>query len=55
MELQKDFYNEDLVFSERIWIAESGYRPDYSAGPRIGIDYAGDPWKDMPWRFLLNL
>lgn len=49
-----DFYGEDLVSSDRIWIEDSGIRPEYSTGPRIGIDYAGDPWKDMPWRFRLN-
>ena len=49
-----DFYGEDLVRSDRIWVEDRGTRPDYSTGPRIGIDYAGDPWKDMPWRFLIN-
>ena len=49
-----DFYGEDLVSSHRIWMEDSGIRPEYGTGPRIGIDYAGDPWKDMPWRFRLN-
>jgi len=49
------FYGEDLVHSDRIWIEESGSTPAYTTGPRVGIDYAGQPWKDMPWRFLLNL
>lgn len=48
-------YGEDLVHSERIWIEESGNRPGYIAGPRVGIDYAGEPWKSMPWRFLMKL
>ena len=52
--VDKDFYGEDLVSSDRIWIEESGQRPDFSTGPRVGIDYAGDHWKDMPWRFLIN-
>lgn len=49
------FYGEDLVSSDRIWIESTGSNPSYATGPRIGIDYAGDPWKDMPWRFLMNL
>ncbi len=53
--VDRDFYGEDLVNSERIWVEESGMQPGITAGPRIGIDYAGDPWKDMPWRFLMNL
>jgi DNA-3-methyladenine glycosylase len=53
--VDRDFYGEDLVRSGRIWIEESGIRPAYETGPRIGIDYAGEPWKELPWRFLINL
>lgn len=49
------YYGEDLVNSGRIWIERSGAAPSYSAGPRVGIEYAGPPWKDMPWRFLMDL
>ena len=53
--VDRGYYGEDLVRSERIWIEESGITPDYSTGPRVGVDYAGLPWKDLPWRFLMNL
>lgn len=53
--VDRSFYGEDLVSSERIWIESTGLRPDYSTGPRVGIEYAGQPWKDMPWRYLMNL
>jgi len=55
IKVNKNFYGEDLVSSERIWVEESGMRSIYTTSPRVGIDYAGEPWKDMPWRFLLNL
>jgi len=55
MEADGEFYGEDLVNSQRIWVEDVGTTPEYSSTPRIGIDYAGDPWKDMPWRFLMNL
>lgn len=55
LEVDGAFYGEDLASSDRIWIEESGLSPSYSTGPRVGIDYAGEPWKDMPWRFLMNL
>lgn len=55
LDVDRAFYGEDLVSSDRIWIEESGSTPAYSTGPRVGIDYAGQPWKDMPWRFLMNL
>jgi DNA-3-methyladenine glycosylase len=25
-------------------------RPVIAAGPRVGVDYAGPPWTEMPWR-----
>jgi DNA-3-methyladenine glycosylase len=49
------YYGEDLVTSRRMWIEESGTSPGFTTGPRVGVDYAGEPWKDMPWRFLINL
>ena len=50
--IDRSLYGEDLLVSERIWIEDQGLNPVYSTGPRIGIDYAGDYWKDVPWRFF---
>jgi DNA-3-methyladenine glycosylase len=47
------FYGEDLVYSDRIWVEESGIVPLIKTGPRIGIDYAGEYWKTRPWRYYL--
>jgi DNA-3-methyladenine glycosylase len=55
IDVDRSFYGEDLVSSARIWIESTGSTPAYATGPRVGIDYAGLPWKDMPWRFLMNL
>jgi DNA-3-methyladenine glycosylase len=54
LELDRAFYGEDLVTSERIWVEGSGIWPGYTSGPRIGINYAGQPWIDKPWRFLMQ-
>lgn len=51
--VDRDFYGEDLVSSGRIWIEESGAVPEYTTAPRVGIDYAADPWKSKAWRFLM--
>ncbi len=50
--IDKTFYGEDLVTSERIWIEDMGIKPVFKTGPRIGIDYAGDYWKSVPWRYF---
>jgi DNA-3-methyladenine glycosylase len=50
--LDRSFNSDSLLTSDRIWIEESGIQPVYTTHPRIGIDYAGEYWKNMPWRFL---
>lgn len=37
---------------EDIRIEDDGYRPKLRAAPRVGIDYAGEPWVSIPWRFI---
>lgn len=39
-----------------LWI-EAGRPPapqSIQTGPRIGIDYAGEPWVSMPWRYWIS-
>lgn len=48
-------YNgEDITVSPRIWPEETNRRPALRALPRVGIDYAGEPWVNMPWRFIIE-
>lgn len=55
LEINKSFYGEDITKSQRIWIEDKGFNPEYKTGKRIGINYAGDPWKDKPWRYYIGL
>ena len=54
LEIGSDFYGEDLAGSERLWMEDSGQQVGVQAGPRIGINYAGEPWKTLPWRYVAN-
>jgi len=57
LSIDKSFYGEDLVMSDRLWI-ENGLKSSdikFKTTPRIGIDYAGEIYKNKPWRFVLNL
>lgn len=51
--IDRSYYAEDLCISERIWIEDNGLKPDIDCGPRIGIDYAGEYWRDKPWRYFI--
>jgi DNA-3-methyladenine glycosylase len=51
--IDRSFYGEDLVISERIWFEENEIIPLIKTGYRIGIDYAGEYWKTKPWRYYI--
>lgn len=51
--IDRSFYGEDLAVSDRIWVEDSGISPSFRQGPRIGIDYAGEFWKNKPWRYYI--
>jgi DNA-3-methyladenine glycosylase len=56
------YFNIDKTFNEKpaakktgLWIEDRGLAIDpqlIQAGPRIGINYAGE-WKDKPWRYYV--
>lgn len=54
LNLDKSFYGEDLQTSKRLWIEDSEIEGNVITTPRIGIDYAGEIWKNKPWRFVLH-
>ena len=54
LQLDKSFYGENLFTSERIWIENAGTVENFITSPRIGINYAGEPWISKPWRFLMK-
>lgn len=43
-----------LPESKEIWLEDDGYRPALHTAPRVGIDYAGEPWKSILWRFIAD-
>jgi DNA-3-methyladenine glycosylase len=51
--IDRSFYGEDLLTSERLWFEDARISPAIKTGERIGIEYAGEYWKTRPWRFYL--
>jgi DNA-3-methyladenine glycosylase len=51
--IDRSYYGEDLITSDRIWLEDPGMSFSIKCGPRIGIDYAGEYWKSRPWRYYL--
>jgi DNA-3-methyladenine glycosylase len=48
------FNKKPLGLSTGIWIEESGVNPKIISSPRVGIDYAGEIWKNKPWQFTIK-
>jgi DNA-3-methyladenine glycosylase len=51
--IDKSFYGENLTDSKRIWVEDNRLKPGVIQKPRYGIDYAGEPWRSMPWRYIM--
>lgn len=54
MGIDRDLNNEDMVVSDRLWLEDDGYRPEYVTAKRVGIDYATEEYRDILWRFIVN-
>lgn len=44
----------DLTCSDEIWIEDDGIIPLYATAPRVGIDYASEPYRSIHWRFIAH-
>jgi DNA-3-methyladenine glycosylase len=53
LEIDKSFYGEDLIYSKRIWITDNNIQVNINTSPRIGVDYAGEYWKNIHWRYFI--
>lgn len=49
--IDKSFNGDSFCENPRIRIEDDGYRPEITALPRVGIDYATPEYRDIPWRF----
>lgn len=54
MLIDGSFNGKALRGNEEIWFEDDGCRPDIRTAPRVGIDYAGEYWKDIEWRFIAD-
>lgn len=52
--IDRSLNKADLVTSEEIWLEDVGEKPEYITKPRVGVDYAGEYWSKIEWRFVLR-
>ncbi|BAX79882.1 3-methyladenine DNA glycosylase [Labilibaculum antarcticum] len=54
LRLDKSFYGEDLGSSTRLWIEDEGQLYNYTAHPRINIEYSGEIWRNKLYRYKIE-
>ncbi len=54
LRIDKSFYGEDLLLSNRIYIEDADEITEFLVAPRVGIDYASPEWRLKNWRFILQ-
>jgi DNA-3-methyladenine glycosylase len=54
LQIDKSFNYDNLENSERLFVQENLTKVSYKTETRIGIEYAGEYWKNRPWRFILE-
>lgn len=54
LQVDKRFNGDSFITCPDLWIADDGFRPHLRTDVRVGIDYAGEYWKNMPWRWILQ-
>lgn len=50
----KSFNGLPIYDNEEVWLEDDGMEFEKITAPRVGIDYAGEEWKNKPWRFIIK-
>lgn len=50
--INKEQNGSYIYDNDSVWIEDDGYKPVIETAKRVGIDYAGEYWRDIEWRFI---
>lgn len=51
--IDRSFYGMSLINSDIIWLEDHYKKVRFRTDSRIGVDYAGEVWKNKQWRFIV--
>ncbi|MBR4626189.1 MAG: DNA-3-methyladenine glycosylase [Ruminococcus sp.] len=52
LHIDGSFNAQPLCGNPAVRIEDDGFRPAVRTAPRVGIDYAGEYWKNVKWRYI---
>lgn len=53
--IDRRFNGQPAIRETKLWLEDDRFVPppdEVRATPRIGVEYAGSPWVEKPWRFV---
>ena len=53
LSIDRSLNGENLMDSDCLWLEDDGFTAKYTLGKRIGIDYATEEYRNIPWRYTL--
>lgn len=53
LQVTKELNGGSFVEDGVLWFEDDGFTCTTRTAPRVGIDYAGDYWKNVPWRWIM--
>ncbi len=54
LNLNKDFNYKEITLKNNLCVINNYLDVEIIRKPRVGIDYAGEIWKNKPWRFIIK-
>jgi len=54
LQIDKTFNGQSILKNSEIWIENDGQFCTWHTEKRVGIDYAGEIWKNKPWRWIMD-
>ncbi len=52
LQLDGSFNGRSFYDDPEVWIEDDGFVPEIKTAPRVGVDYAGEYWSNIEWRFI---
>ncbi len=52
LHIDRSLNGHSFVTCPNLWIEDDGFCPQLRTDVRVGVDYAGEYWKNKPWRWI---
>ena len=54
LQIDKTYNGQSILQNPDLWIEDDGIVCNWHTEKRVGIDYAGDEWKNKYWRWVMD-